>query len=172
MATLPFSPVTSAALTAIDVLVLSAQSILEELVSPGGAARVRETLLRAEQLERDITAKLAEVKALQDRVEATKKRIEAEQAEPAAACLVDIVETARRGLRATKLCLPFPGSAVTFRKGSLKIVLECVRKLAETVGEPDLIDGKVVALDDQQLFKLEEKLWDLFDSGLNPPAID
>ena len=65
MVTLPFAPAASAFLTAVDVLAISSQSAFEDLIMPGVAAQVRETLARVDTLERDIAAKLAQVSALQ-----------------------------------------------------------------------------------------------------------
>ena len=82
MVTLPFAPAASAFLTAVDVLAISSQSAFEDLIMPGVAAQVRETLARVDTLERDIAAKLAQVSALQAELAAVRARVELERAQP------------------------------------------------------------------------------------------
>ena len=80
------------------------------MVMPGVTAQVPETLARINTLERDIAAKLVQVSVLQDELAAIRARVELEQAQPAAACLADVVEREerRRAVVAAVLALAEP----------------------------------------------------------------
>ncbi|KAI1793725.1 hypothetical protein LXA43DRAFT_1000198 [Ganoderma leucocontextum] len=176
--TVPFSPLASAILTAVDVLVLSFVVGIHEVVLPDATAHVRETLERVADLQERLESKIAEVKRLRANLEAAKALTEEEQRTPNASRLVELmqnVQDTRKTVEAVFIfscdaCAstapaPTPGVPTSIRE-----VAAAFRRVGDALDAPSMIDGPLGSIDDERCGVLDRYLADLRCSPSEPES--
>ena len=146
------------------MLAFSAHRVTEELFIPGAAAQIREAVARIETLERGLTAQLARVRALQDELAAIRRRVEAEQRQPASGRLVDVLEAVRRSMGAAKALQARAagegeGEGEKERERSLAMLVEAVRRVGEVVEDESLVVGAAATVSVEECAALDRS-WD------------
>lgn len=160
MVTLPFSPLISAFCTAIDVLGFSMYIAIEEYALPEGN-QIRETLDRVADVQRELQEKIDEVKVLRENLELLQAKLDQDQKLPIAARLAGIVNDLYIVKSIADMsflppqtdtrtaCSP-PGS------GTMSYVVAVLRRIAQAIESPSIIDGLIAELPDQQLDDLQD----------------
>ena len=146
------------------MLAFSAHRVTEELFVPGAAAQIREAVARIETLERGLNAQLAQVRALQDELAAIRRRVEAEQRQPASGRLVDVLEVVRRSMGAAKALQARAagegeGEGEKERERSLAMLVEAVRRVGEVVEDESLVVGAAATVAVEECVALDRS-WD------------
>ncbi len=169
MIAVPFSPLTSAILTAIDVMVLSFVVGIHEVVLPDATAQIRETLVRVAALQDKLESKIAEVKRLRANLEAAKALAEEEQRTPNASRLVELMENVRDAKKMVEAafvlscaaCASIPPPPVPVVPVSIREVAAAFRRVGDALEAPSIIDGPLGSMDDEQCDVLDIYLADL-----------
>ncbi|KAM5545513.1 hypothetical protein V8D89_000551 [Ganoderma adspersum] len=165
----PFSPLVSAILTAVDVMVLSFVVGIHEVVLPDATAHVRETLERVTALQEKLESKIVEVKRLRANLEAAKALTEEEQRTPNASRLVGLMERVRDAKKVAEAVLfvsceacssTVPASAPP-TPTSIRELTEAFRKLGDALEAPLITDGPLGSMDDEQWEVMDRYLADL-----------
>ncbi|PIL34581.1 hypothetical protein GSI_03360 [Ganoderma sinense ZZ0214-1] len=167
----PFSPLTSAILTAVDVMVLSFVVGIHEVVLPDATAHVRETLERVAALQEKLESKIAEVKRLRASLEAAKALAEAEQRTPHASRLAGLMEHVRDAQKVADAVFVVscdacastvsPSRPAAPNPTSIREVAAAFRRLGEVLDAPSIVDGPLGSMDDEQCEVLDSYLTDL-----------
>ena len=138
---------------------------------PGVAREVRDTLRRVEKLEREISLKLAEVRELQDELQAIKRRVDAEQESPVAGRLFDFLECVRRAMFAARACLPRAAGATKAGPSGegFKGLVVAMRAIGTFMEDPELADGLLVSVGDEQCLAVDRVLAEIRVAKHNHP---
>ena len=168
---MPFSPLTSAILTAIDVVALSFVVGIHEVVLPDATAHIRETLERIAALQEKLESKIAEVKRLRANLEAAKALAEEEQRTPNASRLADLMESVRDAKKTVEAVFALscdacastapPSDSTPTVPTSIREVASAFRRVADALDAPSIIDGPLASADDGQYDVLDRYLADL-----------
>lgn len=170
MIAVPFSPLVSAILTAVDVMVLSFVVGIHEVVLPDATAHVRETLERVADLQEKLEGKIAEVKRLRANLDAAKALAEEEQRTPHASRLVALMENVRDVktmaeavfVLSCESCAPTaPATAAPVALTSIRELAAAFRKLGDALEAPSIVDGPLGSMDEEQCDVLDSYLTDL-----------
>ena len=172
MIAVPFSPLVSAILTAVDVMVLSFVVGIHEVVLPDATAHVRETLERVADLQEKLESKIAEVKRLRANLDAAKALAEEEQRTPNASRLVALMETVRDvkamaeavfvlSCESCATTVPASPSAVPAVPTSIRELAAAFRKLGDALEAPSIVEGPLGSMDEEQCDVLDRYLADL-----------
>ena len=170
MIAVPFSPLVSAMLTAVDVMVLSFVVGIHEVVLPDATAHVRETLERVADLQEKLESKIAEVKRLRANLDAAKALAEEEQRTPNASRLVALMENVRDVktmvetvfVLSCESCAPtVPATVAPAVSTSIRELAAAFRKLGDALEAPSMVDGPLGSMDEEQCDVLDSYLADL-----------
>lgn len=174
MIAVPFSPLVSAMLTAVDVMVLSFVVGIHEVVLPDATAHVRETLERVADLQEKLESKIAEVKRLRANLDAAKALAEEEQRTPNASRLVALMENVRDVKTmveavfvlscescASTVPASASASAAPAAPTSIRELAAAFRKLGDALEAPSIVDGPLGSMDEEQCCVLDGYLTDL-----------
>ena len=149
------------------MLAVGTYSVLQEFsFAPGRDTQVYDAIARIEAFEHDLVERRAQVCALQDELAAIRRRVEAEQRQPASGRLVDVLEAVRCAAGAAKaLHARATGEGENMGEkegeGSLGVLVEAVRRVGEAMEDESLVAGVAAMVSVEECVALDRSLDDL-----------
>ncbi|KAI0350794.1 hypothetical protein OH77DRAFT_1524648 [Trametes cingulata] len=156
--TLPFAPVLSGVLTALDCLVLSTYVGARELMV--SQDELRTTSESVESLRKELNEKIAVVQKLRQELAVYKEKAEAQRGDPSARRLLDILTKIRtvKNLVDAISGSTTPDTREHPKQPSLREVVSAMRELADASGAELAAEDLLPSLDDAEWSSLDERL--------------
>ncbi|OJT05427.1 hypothetical protein TRAPUB_3743 [Trametes pubescens] len=158
IASLPFAPVLSAVLTAVDVLGLAIYNGVEEVLS-GSADYIQSLAPDIDALQKSLRRNFAMTQDSHRKLVAIRKKAEWQRDDPCASRLIAIQRKLRVAVDvASKALVGEKGSAVVVPTRSLREVANAIREVMNVLGDPP--KGTVLLVD------LEDSEWPEVDKAM------
>ncbi|EIW52203.1 uncharacterized protein TRAVEDRAFT_40608 [Trametes versicolor FP-101664 SS1] len=165
IASLPFAPVLSATLTAIDVLGLSIYIGVQEVIS--SVDELRPVFASINELQNTLHEKVAEAQGFRRELVAIRERVEWQRTDPSTSRLSDIQRELQNVIDVAQETLG-DGSATS--KRSLREVADAMREFMILLGDPPEGVTSLVDVEDSEWIRLDETMAELGATSPRQPS--